>query len=278
MQYFNYHIPYHPFTRLQSDIRYLPITNYQECKNARKGDMVILYGHDVRGFISRIGCCEVNGRLVKYSKIPEQNRKYCTETNLMQLPVKDVHARGYGMDGLLMQYAGFYMKNIPFKAYKIKQQYYFCSFGGEMFYKRFWYVWRFCNDDDVREQYRRLVVHLYRDKMMDEYATYIRFMYNRRLRCDVCGMMLPQHSLGTNRFFELHNTETNIMHPFRKLDKNKFIMVCPSCHAKLHNAMIPEDVTEHKWDPGFDIYYGMLCGWSENLVDEFNQDYELAIK
>lgn len=262
MQYFNYHIPYHPFSRVSSDIHFLPVTNYSECKHLQKGDKINLFGHDVQGKISRIGSCQADGPLIKYSDISKEKQKFCTDTYCWQLPIKEIEARSYGMDTQLMQYAGLYIDIIPFKPRKIKQSFWDYDYYERLFYSKFWYIWRFCDDNVVREQYRRLVVHLHRDDMMSNYRDYKRFMNKYELKCKKCGITLNQESVGTNRFFEIHDTETDIMRPFKKLDKNKLIVVCPSCHVLLHNATIPQDVTKsEKWTE--DFHYGMHSGWSE---------------
>jgi len=271
---YNYFIPYHPFSRVSSDIRYLPVVNYKACEDIKPGDLIFLYGRDTQGKISRIGKCSVRFPITKYSKVPDNEKIYCTDTYCWQIPVKIEEGIGYGFDCKLMQYSGFWMENIPFKPRKIVQFYWSKDFKDEEIYQRFWYIWIFCRDEEVKNQYKRLVVHLYRDKRVDSYRDYRRFMLKKPLKCERCGFELNQETLGTNRFFEIHDLETDFMKPFRKLDYSKLQVLCPNCHALAHNEMIPIDVTDNKkWMQGTSLMFGRYCGWGEHLVKDFNERF-----
>ncbi len=273
--YYNYFIPYHPFSRVSSEIRYLPVTNHLACRQLKQGDVIFLYGHDIQGKISRIGKCVARSPITKYSDVPKNEKKYCTDTYCWQIPVKIVEGVGCGFDCRLMQYSGFRMDDIPFKPRKISRFYWFDNFfSNEEIYRRYWYIWKFCYDENVRNQYRRLVVHLYRDDMVSYYRDYKRFMRNKPLKCEKCGFELKQQTLGTNRFFEIHDSETDIMKPFRRLDYSKLQVLCPSCHALAHNEMIPVDVTDNeRWMHGTDILYGGFSAWTKYLVEEFQDRF-----
>lgn len=272
IHYYNYFIPYHPFSRVASDIRYLPITNYERCKNADKGDIITLFGHDINGRISNVGVCTVRGKLIKYSEIASEEQKYCTDTFCWQLPVENIKARGSYFDIKLMLYCGFYMYDIPLRPRKITQTIWCETDIQYNIYHDYWYVWKYCDNQKIVEQYRRLVVHRYREIKMDETCQYRPFLNKHDNKCTICGITYNRTMIGSNHFFELHDTETDIMHPFRKLNQNKYIVLCPSCHKKLHFEMIPENITQsdHWYGKDYIEFYNETYDWSQRFCEEYN--------
>lgn len=237
--HYNYRLPDNANINPSDRLYYLPIVNPSMCCGLSVGSTITLWKRGSDGKNRYWGSCKVLAPLTTYGALSLSKRRYAHDKYYKLLPVGHF-CRFYAdsIDTNLLSYSIMEFNAIPFVERKIYNSYLDITQHIAKFYTPFWHIWEYQSQEE-QEAYRHLYVHLCREELVVDYRNYLT-LTSRIAHCDLCGESNAQFKPFDYRFFELHDTQADIMHPLykNKVNRNRFVVLCPTCHARLHRAMV----------------------------------------
>lgn len=268
-----YCLPQHPLRKDAPDLHYLSIRKVGKNTRFTTGETILLlYRKNKYVPPGIMGFCRVAGNLMKVSDIPEAEQKYCYNRAYLQLPInnfqytisrniidEDVLYSLPSMNefGRIRVYSGCNLLDVSISVL-------FDIFR----FSNYWFIWRARRTEEEILQYKKLFIHLSREKI--EYKKYLKLSEHVN-RCHKCGFVHEIFKPFTPDFFEFHEETIYSVGTYCKIDYKKLIPLCPNCHKQEHEKIVPQSFIDQSI--GYTGYsYGFSLGTynRENLNETFD--------
>lgn len=257
--------------RSADEFKYLSIRKPAKYPQLRTGETILLlYRKNYYAPPGIIGFCRVAGELTKVSNITREEQIYCINKSYLQLPVNGIQCgvtKNIIDEDVLYSLPSMneYWRSRVFAECKL------ININSWVLYdikehSEFWFIWWARRTATEIQQYKELFIHLQREKI--KYKKY-RKLSEGVTKCQKCGIGHPAFKPFTPRFFEFHEVDTPPVGKFEKIDYRKFIPLCPNCHKKEHEQIVPQSFDDNRI--GFSGGY-LTSGWN---VEYFNKEFEL---
>jgi len=232
----------HPMKKEASSFKYLSLRKTNRNVQFLTGELVLLlYRKSSNIAPGIIGFCKVAGDVLITREIPKENRKYCNNRSLKQLPVSDIQC--YGGQNLIdeeMLYALPQMNR--YGKYRVFAECSLISVPGSALsalndYSKLWYIWRNPVSPERQHGFKQLFIHMQNEKIV--FKKY-HAMIHKVTQCAICGVEHKAFEKYSLPFFELHDA---MVHAYGKYEKPKYenyIPLCANCHNNEHEKIVME--------------------------------------
>lgn len=266
-----YCLPEHPLKRDSDTFKFLSIKKAGKFPRFEIGDTVfLLYRKDKLSKPGIIGYCTVTGKLTKASDIPIEERVFCFDKCLLQLPVDDIKC---GITKNIIDEDLLYSlpcMNEIFGRYRVYSDFKIINTYlllnnviGE--FNKYWYIWWSNRSDKEVQQYKELFVHEQREIL--EYETYLG-LSKGITKCRNCNLEHNEFMPYTPHFFEFHEIDIKPIGKYQKINHQNFIPLCANCHKSEHEKFVSESYNYkfRKYDE-FSLTH-LLSNWKSKQYPE----------
>ncbi|HQN92736.1 MAG TPA: hypothetical protein PLQ09_01340 [Prolixibacteraceae bacterium] len=253
-----------------SSFKYLSLRKTNRNVQFLTGELVLLlYRKSSNIAPGIIGFCKVAGDVLITREIPKENRKYCNNRSLKQLPVSDIQC--YGGQNLIdeeMLYALPQMNR--YGKYRVFAECSLISIPGSVIsvlndYSRLWHIWRKSSSQENISAFKRLFLHMQNEKT--EFKKYFSLIRGVN-RCAICGIEHKAFEKYNLPFFELHDSIVHAYGKYEKPNYQKYIPLCANCHIKEHEKKFIEEAANSIINQCDSSSARLLTGWDVEYFRE----------